>query len=961
MNVPQGSTIRYFGDYEIQSELGRGGMGIVYRARQITLNRPVALKMIKAGILADDSELERFQKEAEAVALLDHPGIVPIYEVGEYDGQSYFSMKLVEGGNLADRMGSFRENSKAVATLMIAMAQAVHHAHMRGILHRDLKPLNILIDHHGHPHVTDFGLAKRVENDVELTPSGAFVGTPAYMSPEQVQSHRGSMTTATDVYGLGAIFYALLTGKAPFGGKSVIETLDSVRSHSPERPRKINARVPADLETICLKCLEKEPSRRYSSAQALIDDLENWVESRPITARRVGLAERACLACKRRPAVATLSAAVVLALIVGTVAVIIVQTRANGLLEGQKNDLIVANSKIEQVNSELRGANILLDRQRLRAEDREAQAINAVKRFRDAIASEPELKNTPVLSLLRIRLLREPLAFFRALRNRLQADGESRPESLDRLAQSSFELGNLSYEIGDKQDALNAYREALAILENRAKAEPASVPVQDALAALFTRMGVLLSETGKPNDALNAYQSSLQIRQKMADANPSDPERQRGIATCYHNIAAVLKTIARPAETLKFHESALRIQRKLAEANPTDAQLQCDVAASQSNLGSLLRATGRLPEALEAQQSALAIFQKLTDADPTNTAFQLKLGQVHLNLGVLFNDLGKLAESLKAFQATQTVLRKLADANPTNIQFRSGLAASYLNSGNILMYNGKETEALKAYESALATYGTLADANPTVTEFQRNRGSCHYNIGNLLTDMGQLDNAYKSHQSGLTIRQKLVDANPSVIQFQSDLAESHYKIGTLQVAQGQPEAAMKSFESARRIAQKLADANPTIIQFQNQLGEYDESIGQLQSASGKPGEARKALESAMVIWRKLTEDHPQSPVYASSRARTLHHLAVLDLNAHQFDAARTRLREAVQWQRKAQASSPANPSYRRFLTNHLTKLVDAARGLGDADGVSEAERELADFRHSNPESASPRLAPAGTR
>ena len=230
--LPRGTNVRYFGDYELQNEIGRGGMGVVYKARQISLNRAVALKMVKAGFLAGEAELQRFQNEAEAVALLDHAGIVPIYEVGEHNDQKYFSMKLVEGGNLADQLASFKNNPRAAATLLAETAEAVHHANMRGILHRDLKPANILLDAEGRPHVTDFGLAKCVETDIEMTESGAILGTPAYMSPEQAVGHRGAITTATDIYGLGTILYALLTGRAPFGGDSVLQTLDAVRSQA---------------------------------------------------------------------------------------------------------------------------------------------------------------------------------------------------------------------------------------------------------------------------------------------------------------------------------------------------------------------------------------------------------------------------------------------------------------------------------------------------------------------------------------------------------------------------------------------------------------------------------------------------------------------------------------------------------------------------------------------------------
>ena len=303
--LAHGVAVRYFGDYEVRRELGRGGMSVVYEARQVSLNRPVALKLVRAGLLAGADELRRFQNEAEAVALLDHPGIVPVYEVGEHAGQRYFTMKLVPGGSLVPLLPRYGDDPRASARLVAEAAAAVAHAHARGILHRDLKPANILIDAEGHPHVTDFGLAKRVESDADLTQSGALLGTPAYMSPEQAAGRRGGITTAADVYGLGAVLYALLTGKAPFGGDSVVETLDAVRHHQPEPPTKLNGRVPRDLETIGLKCLEKDPRRRYPTAQALADDLRAWLVGEPIAARPAGVLERAAKWARRKPALAT--------------------------------------------------------------------------------------------------------------------------------------------------------------------------------------------------------------------------------------------------------------------------------------------------------------------------------------------------------------------------------------------------------------------------------------------------------------------------------------------------------------------------------------------------------------------------------------------------------------------------------------------------------------------------------
>jgi hypothetical protein len=309
-----GFRIRYFGDYEVLGEMGRGGMGVVYRARQISLDREVALKMIRSEALASDDEIRRFRNEAEVVALLDHPGIVPVYEVGEHEGQVYFSMKFVEGGSLNQRVSGYALEPRRAARLMIGVAGAVHHAHQRGVLHRDLKPANILVDAAGDPYVTDFGLAKRAAIDEGATRSGAVVGTPAYMAPEQASGRRRSITTATDVYGLGAVLYCLLCGKAPFGGESLADTLRQVQERPPEPPRRINLRVARDLEVICLKCLGKEAGRRYGSAAALADDLGRFLKGEPISARPSGRLERGWLWCRRNPVVASLATLLVVAL-----------------------------------------------------------------------------------------------------------------------------------------------------------------------------------------------------------------------------------------------------------------------------------------------------------------------------------------------------------------------------------------------------------------------------------------------------------------------------------------------------------------------------------------------------------------------------------------------------------------------------------------------------------------------
>jgi serine/threonine-protein kinase len=295
-----------FGDYELLEELGQGAMGVVYRARQKSADRLVAIKMIRSGALASAAEAQRFRNEAQTVAGLDHPHIVPVYEVGEHDGQPFFSMKLIEGPSLAEQLPRYRADARAATRLVVQVSRAVHHAHQRGVLHRDLKPANILLDAESRPYVSDFGLAKRAEIEGSLTQSGAIVGTPAYMAPEQASGVRGALTTAADVYGLGALLYALLCGRPPFQGPTVLETLLQVREQEPESPRAGNPQVARDLETICLKCLHKEPARRYGSAEELAADLERYLTREPILARRISWAARTVRWARRRPAAATL-------------------------------------------------------------------------------------------------------------------------------------------------------------------------------------------------------------------------------------------------------------------------------------------------------------------------------------------------------------------------------------------------------------------------------------------------------------------------------------------------------------------------------------------------------------------------------------------------------------------------------------------------------------------------------
>ena len=299
------------GDYELLEEVGRGGQGVVFRARQKSLNRTVALKVISLGQWASKAHLKRFRLEAEAAARLEHPGIVPIHEVGERDGSCYFSMKFVEGGQLDEVARREPMPIRRAVELIAKVARTVHYAHEHGILHRDIKPGNILLDAKGEPHLTDFGLARLVESESSVTHTLDVLGTPSYMAPEQAVGNNAAVSSVTDVYGLGAVLYQLLTGQPPFAGGATYETIKLLLDTEPRQPRLLNPKIDRDLSTICLKCLEKDPKRRYSSALALAEDLERWLKHEPILARHTGIFARGKKWVRRNPTSALLAASLI--------------------------------------------------------------------------------------------------------------------------------------------------------------------------------------------------------------------------------------------------------------------------------------------------------------------------------------------------------------------------------------------------------------------------------------------------------------------------------------------------------------------------------------------------------------------------------------------------------------------------------------------------------------------------
>ncbi len=999
---PEGTGTRF----RILRLHAHGGLGQIYVARDEELGRDVALKQIRSEMAHVDELRARFILEAEITGGLEHPGIVPVYGLGTYkDGRPFYAMRFIRGDSLADAIELFHADGglerdpgrrslelRKLLRRFVDVCNAIDYAHARGVLHRDIKPGNVIVGKYGETLVVDWGLAKAIgdrehgsaADELTLLPSstsssvetlpGAALGTPAYMSPEQARGDLGALGPRSDVYSLGATLYCLLTGKAPFHGP-VDAVLRQVQDGTFPPPGSVVRTVEKPLEAVCLKAMASRPADRYTTCRALADDLERWMADEPVLAWREPLSHRARRWMRKHRTAVTAAALAGLVLIA-----------ALGLGYWRE---ILYSTRLSRINQEL-------DAQRRRAEDREQQAIAAVKRFGAAVSASRTLKNDPRLESLRKELLKEPLSFFKSLRARLQADRDTRTESLAALASACFDLGCLTDEIGDKEDALAVHRESVAIRRKLAESNPTVTGFQSRLANSYNNIGTLLSDTGRPADAMKGYEAAMAIRRRLAESNPTVTEFQSDLADSYNNIGVLLSDTGRPADAIKAYEEAMAIRRRLAESNRTFTKFQSRLADSYSAIGTLLGDTGRPTDALKAYEEAMAIRRRLAESNPTVPEFQSDLASSHNAIGDLLSDTGRPADAMKGYEAAMAIRRRLAESNPTVTEFQSDLADGYYNIGDLLSDTGRPADALKAYEEAMAIRRRLAESNPTVTKFQsRLADSCSaigillgdtgrpadalyayeeamairrrlaesnptvtvfqsdladssYYIGDLLKKSGRPGDALKAQEAAMAIRRKLAESNPTVTEFQSDLAISYNAIGGLLDDTGRLADAMKAYETARAIQQNLANANPTVTDFQNRLADSYNAIGVLLTNSGRADDAMKAHKAALAIRQMLTRDHPESPEYASDLGETFHNMAMLDLEAGRFDKARDKLRQSIEWQKKTLAANQKNPKHRQRLESHLAKLTVAARALGRSDEAGAAQRDLSELRATDP-------------
>jgi tetratricopeptide (TPR) repeat protein/tRNA A-37 threonylcarbamoyl transferase component Bud32 len=694
--LPPGLRVRYIGDYELLSVLGQGGMGVVYKARQISLNRDVALKMIRNSELASEDQIRRFQNEAEAVALFDHPGIVPIYEVGLHGDQRYFSMKLIEGAGLDKRLKSSPLKPRVAAELVAEVAEAIHHAHQRGLLHRDLKPANILLDAEGHPHVTDFGLSKRMEQESGLTMSGEIMGTPAYMAPEQAMGRNSHVTTASDVYGLGGILYAAITGREPFQGDSLLETLHKVRAAAPDRPTTINKKVPRDLEVICLKCLEKDQKRRYASAQEVADDLHRWLNGEPIVARRVNAVARSWMWCKRRPALATLAGALAAAIIGGVIGIAWQWHQA----VFQRNEAVVARDAAQK-NAQLAST----------------QATLALSTIQDLVTEVQTKLSLPDLYDVKMELLK-------TAQTRMEGVAAVYEKSLSKEATVlaiDMALANIYKQLGQSEKAAVLSGRSLEVAKARVIIKENSDPSRMNLALIYQFRGLLYEEFGRDmKAALSENQEALRIWQDIDNHPNTKPslfpldkktvrinlaEATTGVAVDYYRIGDI-------ENARDGFRRAYDLRQELVRSFPDDPRLKQNLSYSTLALAEVSFRLGNPAQAEDYFRQTLQAREKMFAEKPKDESVILELADVNSEIGEFKLRTGDLAEARKRIERGKELRAAFVQADPRNVLLRRNLSTSFYMLGNLGDREGNQKFALESFQAASKLSQGLVDEDP---------------------------------------------------------------------------------------------------------------------------------------------------------------------------------------------------------------------------------------------------------
>ncbi len=669
-------------------------MGVVYHATQVSLGRDVALKIVLAGAHAGWGERSRLRMEAETVAGMKHPNIVSIYEVGEHDNLPYLALEFVEGGSLAQALARRPMASEQAAAMAETLAQTMCYVHQRGVVHRDLKPANVLLTLDSVPKVTDFGLAKWIEVPTGQTKSGMILGTPGYMAPEQARGTTSLVGPATDVFALGAILYEMLTGRPPFHAATTHETVQQLLTEDPVPPTRLQPRVSRDLETICLKCLEKEPGRRYAGARALASDLRCFLSGKPILARPTPSWERIAKWTKRRPAVAILIGFSVVA----TVALFALSL-ANGARLGRER--AIASSERDAAK-----------KAQQRSEADFGLALDAVKRFYTEV-SENKLLLVPTMDVVRIELLERAREFYERI-------ARERPDDSHVHAELGRAIWRLAVMVGNSRsvtEGIGLMEQSIAIQERLVRQYPARPEYRSDLARSFNNLGIMHRSNSQRTLGALDWTRALALREQIVREQPDSFLARRDLAQSLQNLGNWYREKGGQDEQVEeLYRRALAIQNSLALEAPEAARLQAgpgftpfvldparvryDLAYTYFNLGGFYIDIGKSARADEILQQALGHLDRLVRDQPGRAGYRQLLSKTHYEVGRLHQSDGQLTRTAAAWNRSRELLEVLVREHPADGNYRYNLGLTLRSLSVAAAAIGQPAAAAEARRSA---------------------------------------------------------------------------------------------------------------------------------------------------------------------------------------------------------------------------------------------------------------------
>lgn len=709
-----------FGNYELLDEIGRGGMGVVYRARQLTADRVVALKVIRRDRLqsvrrdTQTTALERFRHEAQAAARLEHENIVTVYEVGDVDGQPFFSMRYVEGSSLAEILKEGPIENRRAAAYLEPVARAVCQAHQQGVLHRDLKPQNILVDGKSDGAlVADFGLAKLVEGGEDLTREGEVMGTPSYMSPEQARDS-ASVAAPSDVYALGATLYHVLSGRPPFQAATPVETLRQAIDEDPAPPRRLNPSIDRDLETICLKCLQKEPSRRYATAETLADDLRRYLDSEPILARPISTPQRALRWCHRNPALATWMALAATSLVGLMVVIGLAYVRTSTALRQSEESFALAQNAVDELflyMSEER----LLNRPGMQPVRRDLlqRARHYYRQFAILRGNDPTMREELATAHFRMGLInaeidslekaRGSYELARRIQTQLVAESPNDRLRLQNLAKTLNAIGTTWHGMHKLDQAREAFDQATDVRKRLVQIAPEESEFRRTLANSYMNIGNLEKDRGDFQEARRQYDEAQAVRTKLLKRGEDDPELRRDLGMGHYNLATLAVAANQPDHAQRNFRDAIAIFEKLLSHSPEDLSNQARLAICYRTLADL-RCRDDTKQAHQLYSKALLYQETLARENPAVSDYEFELAQLHISLGQLDSESGSIEAALESFREADTLLDELVDQYPGVPKFRYhyALTLGLIAQLQAIAYEGEQTRGnLPAAEKLL--------------------------------------------------------------------------------------------------------------------------------------------------------------------------------------------------------------------------------------------------------------------